>query len=169
MNPSAKKYSRAFLEYGENREGYWTWDKFIEQIKQAVNMAEFKYPPVDGWRQVWVFDHTSCHTAMANKMNVNPGGKQRDTVWNGRVKKMIGVPKGMRRVLQERGVDTSSMGADQMQKTLAEMDDFKHKKFLVVVDKGHIAVFLPKFHPELSPIERVWTQLKRFTKAVLHS
>ena len=26
-------------------------------------------------------------------------------------------------------------------------------------------MFLPKFHPELNPIERVWAQLKRFTKA----
>ena len=55
-----------------------------------------------------------------------------------------------------------------MRKTLAEMDDFKHEKSLVehyLVDKGHIAVFLPKFHPELNPIERVWAQLKRFTKA----
>ena len=80
----------------------------------------------------------------------------------------LGVPKGMRCVLQERGVDTSSIGADQMRKTLAEMDDFKHKEFLVehyLVDKGYIAVFLPIFHPELNPIERVWEQLKRFTKA----
>ena len=179
MNPSAKKYSRAFLEYGENREVYWTRDKFMEQMKLAVDMAEFKYPSADGWRHAWVFNHSSCHAAMAddaldaNKMNVNPGGKQRkmrDTVWDGRVQKMnfqIGVPKGMRRVLQERGVDTSGMGGDQMRKTLAEMDDFKNEKSLIecyLTEKGHIAVFSPKFHPEINPIERVWAQLKRYTK-----
>ena len=38
MNPSAKKYSQAFLEYGENREGYWTQDKYIEQIKGRVQI-----------------------------------------------------------------------------------------------------------------------------------
>lgn len=47
-----------------------------------------------GWKLVWVFDHSSCHTAMsenaldASKMNVKPGGKQaklRDTVWAGRI------------------------------------------------------------------------------------
>ena len=32
-------------------------------------------------------------------------------------------------------------------------------------DKGHICVFLPKFHLELNPIERVWSQAKRHTKA----
>ena len=31
--------------------------------------------------------------------------------------------------------------------------------------EGHILCFLPKFHPELNPIERMWAQLKRFTKA----
>ena len=48
-------------------------------------------------RHVWVFDHSSGHSAMAdnvmdvNKMNVKPGGKprvMRDTVWQSRVKKM---------------------------------------------------------------------------------
>ena len=29
---------------------------------------------------------------------------------------------------------------------------------------GHICVFLPKFHPQINPIERVWEQLKRCTK-----
>ena len=37
---SIKKYA---LEYGENREGYWTRYKFMVQIKQAVNIAEIKY------------------------------------------------------------------------------------------------------------------------------
>ena len=162
MNPSAKKYSQAFLEYGENREGYWTRDKFMEQMKLAVDMAELKYPSADGWRHAWVFDHSSCHAAMAddaldaNKMNVNPGGKQRkmrDTVWDGRVQKMnfeIGVPKGMRRVLQERGVDTSGMGGDQMRKTLAEMDDVKNEKSLIecyLTEKGHIAGGFAKIPP----------------------
>lgn len=45
-------------------------------------MAELKYPPQEGWRHVWVLDHSSCHAAMADnsldsKMNANPGGKQR--------------------------------------------------------------------------------------------
>ena len=80
----------------------------------------------------------------------------------------LGIPKGMKQVLQERGIDTSHMGADQMRKTLATMDDFKNEKSLVehfLQEKGHITVFLPKFHPELNPIERVWAQLKRYTKA----
>ena len=119
INPFAKKFGRAFLQYGKVKiTGLVT---NVEQIKRVVNMAELKYPPQDGWHHVWVFDHSSCHTAMADnaldasKMDVNPHGKQhklRDTVW-GKVQKMcfeLGVPKGTRRVLQERRIDTSHMG-----------------------------------------------------------
>lgn len=50
-------------------------------------------------------------------MNVNPGGSQskmRDTIWGGRVQRMVnanGTPKGMRQVLIERGVDVQGMKA----------------------------------------------------------
>lgn len=179
-NPSARKYARQFLEYGENKEGYWTRDKFMSQMNIAVDMAEFKYPKEDGWRIVWVFDHSSCHAAMADdaldasKMNVNPGGKQRkmrDSIWRGKVQSMNdrhGVPKGMRQVLRERHVDASGMTAEQMRAKLAEMEDFKFEKSMIehlLIKRGHIPAFLPKFHPELNPIERVWAQLKRYTKA----
>ena len=58
INPSTKKYGRVFLEYGENKEGHWTRDRFMEQIKQVVEMAELKYPPQDGWRHVWNEGHS---------------------------------------------------------------------------------------------------------------
>ena len=47
-------------------------------------------------------------------------------------------------------------------------DDFKNEKLRTVnylEEKGHTALFLPKFHPELNPIERVWGQAKRYSKA----
>ncbi len=92
-NPACRKYAREFLEYGENKEGYWIMVKFLAQLKRAVEIADIKYPKADGWRCCWVFDNSSCHNAMAdnalnvNRMNVNPGGAQkilRDTVYNGR-------------------------------------------------------------------------------------
>ena len=180
--PGIKKYAREFLEYGETREGYWTRDKFVVQMETAVKIAEVKYPKSSGWRHVWVFDHSSCHAAMAddaldvNHMNVKPGGKQRimrDTEYDGRVQKMYTtvrgekIAKGMRMVLEERGVSTAGKNADWMRKELASHPDFKNEKNMVerfLVGKGHICVFLPKFHPELNPIERVWAQLKRYTK-----
>ena len=109
-------------------------------------------------------------------MNVNPGGKQRvmrDGWWGGKPQSMnfsLGIPKGMRRVLEERGVDTRSMKAEDMRAALGSLPDFKNEKSSIerfpIEEKGHIIVYmLPKFHCELNPIERVWSQSKRYTKA----
>ena len=79
-HPGIKKYARRFLEYGENKEGYWTSEKFMGQIDDAVKMAEVKYPHEKGYRLVFIFDHSSCHGAYADdalnayKMNAKPGG-----------------------------------------------------------------------------------------------
>ena len=63
--------------------------------------------------------------------------------------------------------DSLGMKADQMRETLGKHEDFKNEKCMLehfLLEKGHIPIFLPKFHPELNPIERVWAQLKRYTK-----
>ena len=61
------------------------------QLADAALIAEAKYTREKGYKLYWVFDHSSCHAAMADdalnasKMNKKPGGKQprmRDTVWN---------------------------------------------------------------------------------------
>ena len=55
-----------------------------------------------------------------------------------------------------------------MQKILKNHDDFRNEKPRIVhflEQKGHKALFLPKFHPELNPIERVWAQSKVYTKS----
>lgn len=176
VDPSIRRYARQQLEYGEGKEGYWTSERFMGQIKQAVKIAEVKYPKADGWRIVWLFDHSSCHTAMptdaldASKMNVNPGGKQRvmrDGWWDGKPQKMnyaLGVPKGMRVVLEERGINTQLMTADRMREILSGHPDFLNEKSLIerflVEERGHVVRMLPKFHCELNPIERVWAQAK---------
>ena len=183
-NPNICKYVHEFLKYGESEERCWTRDKFIAQMNKAIEIAEIKYPKDDGWRHIWVFDHSSCQCAMADddldvsKRNVKPGGKQRimqDTVWNAKVWNIYyterdgkKVAKGLKMVLEERGVSTVEKTAAWMQQTLAEHFDFKDKKSMIehtLIDKGHIPCFLTKFHPELHPIGRVWAQLKRLTKA----
>ena len=88
--PSLTRHqARAYLEYGENKEGYWTSEKFMAQIEHAATIAEIKYPRDEGSRLVWIFDHSSCHGAYAddalnaNRMNAKPGGKKpimRDTI-----------------------------------------------------------------------------------------
>ena len=70
-------------------------------------------------------------------------------------------------VLEERGVATEGRNGEWMRKMLGEFDDFKNETSMIehmLIEKGHIPCFLPKFHPELNPIERVWAQLKRYTR-----
>lgn len=113
-----------------------------------------------------------------SKMNVKPGGKQRvmrNGWWAGKVQKMMdahGIPKGMKQVLHERGVDTRKMVAEEMREVLGNFPDFKYEKSRIerlLIDKyGHIVYMLPKYHCELNPIERVWAQSKRYTKATVN-
>ena len=74
----------------------------------------------------------------------------------------------MKQVLEEKGVDTRGMTATRMKEVLGSHPDFKDQKSKVEVflnSMGHLAYFLLKFHCELNPIERVWGQSKRYTKA----
>ena len=107
-------------------------------------------------------------------MNVYPDGaqpKMRDTYWGGRLQKMVsrnGIPKGMKAVLIERGVNVTGMKGDEMRQILQNMPDFKCEKTKVehvLLDSGYKAYFIPKFHCELNPIEMVWGQAKKFTRA----
>ena len=177
-DPDMVQMARVLLEYGAEREGYWTGEKFMKNIKDAVKIAKHKYP-TDSYTVCWIFDQSSCHKAFAedalnaNRMNVRPGGAQsrmRDTVWARQVQKMVladGTPKGMKMILEERGINTSSMKADDMRTVLSFHDDFRTEKTLVekfLSDEGHKVVFLPKFHCELNPIERVWGQAKCYSR-----
>ena len=143
--------------------------------------SQTSHTPSDRYTKVWLFDQSSGHCAFredalnVKRMNVGPGGAQpqmRDTMWDGRVQKMVlsnGQPKGMRLVLQERGIDTTRMKAADMRIVLAHHADFKYEKTALeclMQEKGQRAIFIPKFHCELNPIERVWGEAKRFTRAV---
>lgn len=61
------------------------------------------------------------------------------------------------------------MNANEMRKVLGSHPDFKNEKSRIerylIEDRGHIVYMLPKYHCELNPIERVWAQAKRYTKA----
>ena len=50
-----KQYARRTMD---SREGYWNSSKQIEVSKLAD-------PVNDGYKLVWILDHSSCHTAMA--------------------------------------------------------------------------------------------------------
>ena len=64
--------------------------------------------------------------------------------------------------LEERGVNTHGMNADKMREVLREHPDFKYEKSRIerylCEDNNYIMYMLPKYHCELNPIERVWSQ-----------
>ena len=176
--PVLQREARILLKYGASSEGYWNSEKFMAQIENAIKLAEYKYPR-EKYNLVFLFDQSSGYTAYADnllnvwRMNVNPGGAQppmRDTQWNGSVQKMVlkdGTPKGMRQVLEERGVNVAGMKAADMRKALGDMDDFSFEKTKVetyIQGKGHRCIFIPKYHCKLNPIERVWGYAKRYTR-----
>ena len=136
------KTARAFLEYGGQREGYWTSDKFIGNVEDAAAIANFKYPS-DKYTITWLFDQSSCHRAYADdalnvaNMNKGPGGAQpcmRDTVWGGRVQKLVGddgIPKGMQKILEGRGFNSTvlrKIKVADMRVILKNHDDFENEK-----------------------------------------
>ena len=58
----------------------------------------------------------------------------RDTTWNGALQTMVrvdGKAKGMKMILEERGVDTKNMRAEDMRKKFKTCLDFKNQKTLL--------------------------------------
>ena len=172
------KEARRQFEFGKNRDGFWTADHFLNQVEKAVAIAEEKYPR-DQYTLLWIFDHSSNHASkgkdalVADRMNLSSGKKQptmRDTVWNGRPFKMVfpdGKPKGLKVVLEERGVNCAGLKRAEMVAILEKHDDFANEKSLLeraIEGRGHICRFLPKYHCELNPIERVWCVAKRIAR-----
>ena len=62
--------------------------------------------------------------------------------------------RGMKIVLQEHGFDTEKIKAADMRLILGNHRDF-----------GHRMLYIPKFHCELNPIERVWGAAKCYSRS----
>ena len=176
---SIPQCAREIFKFGVANDGYWNSERFLKQMEKAITIANVKYPP-SLFNKVWLFDQSSGHCAFkedslnVRRMNVNPGGAQprlRDTVWDGQPQRMVlpdGRQKGMKLVLQERGIDTERMKAADMRLVLGNHDDFKYEKTALeylIRERGQRMLFVPKFHCELNPIERVWGEAKRYTRS----
>ena len=136
-------------------------------MEKAINIFERVHPEAQG---PFLFDNAPSYRKVsddslnADKMNVSPGGKQpimRDTTWNGALQTMVradGKAKGMKMILEERGVDTKNMRAEDMRKKLTTYSDFKNQKTILeeyIKGRGCLCLFYLKFHCEPSVIERV--------------
>ena len=43
-SPETSRSARTLLEYGAERDGYWTGVQFMEQMKKACDIADITYP-----------------------------------------------------------------------------------------------------------------------------
>ena len=181
--PDLEQEARPYIiMYGGNADGYWNGDKLFFQVQDAYLISLVKYPR-DRYDVVWQFDHSTGNAKMApwclvaHHMNVSLGGSQpkmRDTVWGPEKvpQKMVledGRAKGLKLVLEERGISTAGMKRQDMVDRLANEEDFRAESCQAVMflrSKGDCARLLPKFHGELNSIERVWGQGKRETRAM---
>lgn len=121
--------ARLLLEH--QSEGYFTNQMLIAQVHRTISIFEKKYPAAQG---LFIFDNAPSHTKRpddalnADKMNVKDGGKQpfmRDASWEGVVQNMTlpdGRQKGMKTVLEERGVDTKGMNAEKLREELHKFE-----------------------------------------------
>ena len=102
-------------------------------------------------------------------MNVKPGGGQpimHDTVYEDdnrfvgqRLVMDDGTPKGLKLVLEKRVFDTRGKTRKDLIMKLETYSNFSNELLIVehyMKEHGHHCMFLPKFHCELNPIERVW-------------
>ena len=105
---------------------------FIKQIEDASKLAEVEYSTKVEYKLVWISDHSSCHTAMAegdldvSTMNTKAEGKQlvmRDTAWAGKPQSTtfaLGIPKVLCSVLEEQGVDSLHLLAHRLMCTFTD-------------------------------------------------
>lgn len=180
--------ARQIIFPGSKGDAWWDTEQLITQVRRAIPIFEKAHP---GCVSLFIFDQSSAHASLAPDalrafdMNMNDGGKQRvqkDTVIpdtnpsiaeRGQKQQMTlpdGRPKGLERVLKERGFNIQGMRARCkpvcpwentnccMSRLLSKQDDFVHQESMleaVIKAAGHECIFLPKFHCELNPIEMV--------------
>lgn len=90
----------------------------LKQVDSAQDVFDHRFPGITG---IFLFDNALSHRTDG----LNPGGKQaiiRDTIWDGNAQS---TPKGMKMVLQERGIDV--LNADRMREKL-NLKIFQPKK-----------------------------------------
>ncbi len=78
-NPFISEEAHVYLQPGKDREGYWTSEHLIDQVKtKAIPIFEILFSNCIG---LFAFDNSSNHAAfksdtlIASKMNLKPSGK----------------------------------------------------------------------------------------------
>ena len=149
---------------------------------------------VSGWQLPGHYAY-AAEALLVSCMNIKPGGKQARMhngwyLWDGQkvdqamifpanhpVAKYRKEPKGIKAVLEERGLYQAWLCGKCKSKCKADVTDccnkhilehqpdFQQQKSLVqevIEAAGHLCIFLPKFHCELNFIEFFWGAVKKF-------
>lgn len=202
--------ARVSIEPGKNRDGYWNATDMLNQMSErALPISKILYPR-DHYEVVWLFDQSTGHAKFADdalkssNMNMGDGGKVlplRDgwyigpdgekvvqTMWYPEVDADTGetkrIPKGIKRVLQERGIwptdknlklscKASNHHEIEMtgtvnhsccaRKLMDSQPDFKEQVSMLenlVCSAGDTFLLYPKYHCELNFIEQYWGETK---------
>ncbi|KAF0741541.1 hypothetical protein Ae201684P_017549 [Aphanomyces euteiches] len=186
-----KEYACSVIHVGKDQDGYWTNDHLIALLRsKALAAFEFLHPNATA---LFTFGQSTNHGAFAsdalraNCMNLGSGGSQ-PIMRNGSFgfdktpqsmcfpinhenPSLAGKPKGLRIVLQERGLWRGEMRLKCKETVvlsnsnpvvccarhcMAAQPDFLQQQSQLeetVRARGHEYLFFPKYHCELNPIE----------------
>lgn len=172
------------LKPGVAQEGWWTNELLVNQVVEAMPLAESMHPGAD---LLFMFDNSANHHAVhptglnVTAFNLNEGGKNFPTEmrngWymNGdeRIEQSmyvmrnngVKIPKGLTAVLSERSLIPPGLKLtkEKASEILRAQPDFKEQREWlaeVVLQRRHSIDYYPKYHCELSFIEKVWSFLK---------
>lgn len=182
LHPETPVDSTVIIHPGVNKDGYFTNDDLAEQTKIMLKIFEVLHP---GCTALVAYDNSSNHHAMskdalvANRVNLKDGGKNVPRFRDGwylndegvrTVQSMTapgGLQKGIKSILEERGLFVPGMRLNDARKLLSLQPDFVAQRPLLketVEDTRHHIIFYPKFHPEFNFIEMYWGACKAFTR-----
>jgi hypothetical protein len=190
------KETTEIITPGANNDGYWDNKDVVKQLTEKVIPIFNKLHP--NKMALFAFDNSTNHQAKAedaliiNRLKLSDGfpsrklkgeDKTRTQIlrdgwyYNEAGERMIqvmvneqGVQKGIKKILEERGLWLDSMTLQEGKLLLSQQMDFRVSSYSSLLKEtiesaGHLFIFFPKFHPEFNPIELYWGKAKQFARS----
>jgi hypothetical protein len=183
--PDVAYDSTVLIKPGANSDGYWKNSDLVRQVSEkAIPIFRILHPNCDG---LFIFDNSQNHHAKApdalsvSNMNLRDGGANQRLMRNGWFVNAEGMrieqamvsedgktSKGLKRVLNERGIWDSSLTVKEARALLAKQPDFCiQAEWLqeTVNGAGCMIDYYPKYHCEFNFIEMFWGAAKSWYRA----
>lgn len=183
-NPGVPSETCTIIVPEKQQDGYWTAANLIDKVKtKAMPIFKILHPRFDA---LFLFDNSQNHRSLppdvlrASVLNLSDGG---ENVQNQRAGWFIdsngirmtqpmqrpdGIQKGVRTILQERGLWPASLKLSEASKLLSEQSDFKAQRSwlneTLGSEQGFFLDFYPKFHCEFNFIELYWGAAKAYAR-----